>query len=105
MVQDGKLSLISGPRGSIVPSHVLYADDVMLFFRGSKINLQELMPLFSRYGNASGQIINPSKSTFYSGSISLRRQATIANTLGFAIGKFPFTYFSKSTFYSGYTTF
>lgn len=48
--------------------------------------------MFHGYGATSGQIINPGKSTFYSGSVSYRRQAAIAEILGFAIGKLPFVY-------------
>lgn len=92
LVQDGKLQLMAGPRGIQVPSHVLYADDVMIFCKGTKQNLMTLMDLFNRYGEISGQVINPSKSTFYAGLISARRQDITADILGFAIGKLPFIY-------------
>ncbi|GAU51712.1 hypothetical protein TSUD_415190, partial [Trifolium subterraneum] len=36
LVNEGLLSLVAGPRGTFVPSHVLYADDVMIFCRGIK---------------------------------------------------------------------
>lgn len=41
LVMDGKLDLVNGPRGCHMPSHVLYADDVMFFLQGdSRIYLQ-----------------------------------------------------------------
>lgn len=75
-----------------MPSHMLYADGVMIFCRGTQKNFQSLMVLFQQYGNVSGQLINPSKSNFYSGTISNRMQASIAGILGFSIGRLPFTY-------------
>lgn len=56
------------------------------------------MTLFFRYGSASGQFINPSKSTFYSGAISHRRQSVISEALGFSIVKFPFVYLGTPIF-------
>lgn len=64
----------------------------MLFCKGSQKNILVLKELFHKYAAASGQIINPSKSTFYAGFVSTRRQSDIANLLGFAIGKLPFIY-------------
>ncbi|GAU40165.1 hypothetical protein TSUD_292700 [Trifolium subterraneum] len=70
LVREGKLTLISGCRNSNVPSHVLYADDIMLFCKGSTSNIQVLASLFMRYGQASGQFVNPQKSSIFAGSIS-----------------------------------
>lgn len=92
LVNDGKLTLMTGPRGTQVPSHVLYADNVMILCRGTQKNVHSLMNLFQKYDVVSGQVINPSKSTFYSGAVSSRRQAHIADLLGFAVGKLPFIY-------------
>ncbi|MCI18878.1 RNA-directed DNA polymerase (Reverse transcriptase), partial [Trifolium medium] len=92
LVNDGFLSLVAGPRGTLVPSHVLYADDVMIFCRGNLSNLRALKKLFSDYGDVSGQIINPLKSTIYAGSISHTRKSRIADLLGFHFGEIPFIY-------------
>ncbi|CAJ2641500.1 unnamed protein product [Trifolium pratense] len=98
LVREGKLSLISGSRNFNVPSHVLYADDIMLFCKGSASNIQALASLFIRYGQASGQFVNPQKSSIYAGSISQSRLAIIANSLGFQIGSLPFTYLGVPIF-------
>lgn len=74
LVSRGELNLMAGPRGTHVPSHVLYIDDVMIFCKGTQQNLHSLMDLFRRYGEVSGQVINPNKSTFYSGGLSANRQ-------------------------------
>lgn len=94
----GSLSLKTGPRGTHMPSHVMYADDVMVFCRGSQKKLETLMELFHRYGETFGQIINPAKSTFNSGSVSANRQASIDEILGFQIGMLPFTYLGIHVF-------
>lgn len=58
LVQDGNLQHMAGPRGFHTPSHVLYADDIMIFCRGSRRNLSNLMALFRAYGEASGQMVS-----------------------------------------------
>lgn len=83
---------MTGARGSAVPSHILYADDILLFCRGSERNINNLLHLFHRYGLNSGQVISPNKSTFYEGSVSARRKHAIADFLGFKAGSLPFTY-------------
>ncbi|CAJ2645555.1 unnamed protein product [Trifolium pratense] len=98
LVEDGSLQLIPGTRGNFVPSHILYADDVMIFCRATLANINILKGLFQRYGEASGQIINPSKSTFYVGSISATRTNRIADMLGFSIGTLPFIYLGVPIF-------
>lgn len=50
-----------GPKGLSLPSHVLFADDIIVFGRGIKRSLHHLTALFKKYGAASGQILNFSK--------------------------------------------
>lgn len=95
---NGALSLMKGARCVQVSSHILYADNVMVFCKASQKNLQILMKLFCSYGEASGQIINHSKSTFYVGSCQGRRINNIAEILGFRVGKLPFVYLSIPIF-------
>lgn len=60
-MEQGKVKTISGPRGFVVPSHCLYADDVMIFCRGNKSSISALIDLFQRYLMAFSQFVNPSK--------------------------------------------
>lgn len=83
MVEDGQLQSMAGPRGYAIPSHILYVDDILLMCRGTQRNLKNLMRLFNDYGEASGQLINPAKSKFYTGCISAKRKAINANSLWF----------------------
>lgn len=45
LVQYGSLQLMTGPRGRLVPSHVLYADDVRIFCKRTQQNLLRLNTL------------------------------------------------------------
>jgi len=98
LVQEGKVGLIKSYRNHFIPSHTLYVDDVMIFCKGKMSCIQALKQIFIDYANCSGQLINPSKSTMYSGSIPLSRLNSISNMLGFNIGSLPFTYLGVPIF-------
>ncbi|GAU23976.1 hypothetical protein TSUD_327770 [Trifolium subterraneum] len=98
LVADGKLKLLNGTRNVTIPSHILYADDVMLFCKGTSSNIEVLSCFFARYAQISGQHINPQKSTIFAGSISQIRLTSIANSLGFCIGTLPFMYLGVPIF-------
>ena len=53
-VNDGKFLPIATAR-YVAPSHLLYADDVLIFGRASRQNLKALKDLFRVYGQLSGQ--------------------------------------------------
>jgi hypothetical protein len=97
-VTDGKLDLIKGSRHSNIPSHCLYADDIMVFCRGKFSGLQALKSLFTNYANCSGQIINASKSTIFAGGVSQSRLIHIVNFIGFQVATFPFFYLGVPIF-------
>jgi hypothetical protein len=98
LVEDGQLHPFKGTRNVSIPSHCLYADDVLVFCNGRHSNLIALKHLFTRYAMASGQVVNASKSTFYDGSIPQARVHQIAISLGFSIGVLPFIYLGVPIF-------
>ena len=98
LVQQNKIDLIKGSRSTSVPSHSLYADDIMIFGKGRISSIQALMQLFTSYALASGQIINPAKSTVFFGSISNARINYITELIGFNKGSLPFTYLGVPIF-------
>lgn len=98
LVEKGKVSLISSSRHHNFPSHVLYADDVMVFCKGNIASVNALKDLFWTYATASGQHINPAKSTIYAGSISQGRLNYLVNYLGFQAGELPFNYLGVPLF-------
>lgn len=92
LVVDGRLTQISATRNLFIPSHCLYADDILIFCKGTLANVRNLMHLFDCYGKYSEQIVNANKSKFYSGNLSLSRNHTINAITGFNHGTIPFTY-------------
>lgn len=89
LVHQGKLLPMSSLRGYQVPSHVLYTDDILMFCRGTKKNMENIMSLFEKYNETSGQLISFDKSNFYPGNILARRLAGISQILGFKPSHLP----------------
>jgi len=77
---------------------VLYADDIMIFCTGLKSNIWELLSIFHKYSEVSGQVINNTKSRFYTGAMSRTRTNMIVNMLGFFVGMVPFQYLGCTIF-------
>lgn len=48
--------------GVLVPSTLLYADDIMIFCKANTDNVLLLRDIFVQYGEASGQFVSPNKS-------------------------------------------
>lgn len=46
LVEEGKLQLMTDSRSFRMPSHVLYADDIMIFCRASKSSSENMLTLF-----------------------------------------------------------
>lgn len=61
---SGHLSHNKFSKGCPIVSHLLYADDCLVFANGSKVNLQKLMILLLEYASQSGQSINIEKKPF-----------------------------------------
>ncbi|XP_019423031.1 PREDICTED: uncharacterized protein LOC109332502 [Lupinus angustifolius] len=99
LVLVNKLSSISGPRNLQTPSHVLYADDIIIFCKATSTQLLNLKNLVLDYSKASGQIINLPKCNFFSAATSTRKIARIASTLGFSVGYIPFSYLGVPILY------
>lgn len=85
---------MSGPRGFQTPSHLLYADDILVLCKGTKRNLRTLINFFKEYGDISGQLLGLDKCKFYSSALTPSRSAAISQILGFGPGVFPFFYLS-----------
>ncbi|KAK3212745.1 hypothetical protein Dsin_017451 [Dipteronia sinensis] len=81
MVESSQLLPISFPRGFVAVTHLLYADDVLIFCRDTMKNLRGIMYAFMIYSGISGQLVNWSKSL-----------------VGMKIWQFPFSYFGVFLF-------
>jgi hypothetical protein len=63
----GRISPMNYCRGLSIPTHILYADDIMIFCKATKVNVRRILDIFSKYGEASGQLVNRNKSKYYAG--------------------------------------
>lgn len=87
----GTLKPFKVPRDCPSISHLLYANDVLLFANGEKRNLEKLLNFIKQYESASGQKLNSAKSKFYvHHSVPEARRTMIANTTRFVKGSFLF---------------
>ncbi|KAI9198847.1 hypothetical protein LWI28_023034 [Acer negundo] len=99
LVGSSQILPISSPRGFLVPTHLLYADDVLIFCRGTQKNLKHIMGAFRDYGNISGQLVNWGKSSIYFGSsISPSQIGSLQSLIGMQIGQLPFSYLGVPLF-------
>lgn len=90
MVREGKLKLIHGTRKINIPSHILYADDMMIFCKGTNSNIKALKDVYLKYVESSGQMENPQKSSIYAGSITSHRLSQVSHQLGLALALYHF---------------
>ena len=69
-------------RNGLIFSHLLFADDSLLFFRKDKYSVQNLQFILEWYCSISGQTINLAKSdVFCSPNMPLEEQVGLANSL------------------------
>lgn len=103
----GLTSLFLGSRGGSFStlrrcptiSHLLYADDTLVFSNGSARHLRRLFAFLKKYEIASGQQINTAKSSYFIANNApspLRR--SIEATTGFSRSNPPLTYLGVPVF-------
>ncbi|GAA0163798.1 hypothetical protein LIER_39663 [Lithospermum erythrorhizon] len=70
-----------------------FADDVLVFTRGSKSSLDKVMKFLDHYQTASGQVINRDKSScILSNKATVARCSIVLKAIGFRKVSLPFTY-------------
>lgn len=89
---------IAAPKNITPPSHVLFADDVMVFLQGDLRHLRALMSFMEEYASNSGQEVNKSKSLLFLGKFAIPWQSSIQRILGISVGSLPFTYLGVPIF-------
>ncbi|KAK3223775.1 hypothetical protein Dsin_010800 [Dipteronia sinensis] len=93
MVESSLLLPISSPRGLVAPTHLFYANDVLIFYRGTVKNLKSIMQAFDVYKGLSSQFIKWSKSSIFFGlSISHAWIGRLQYLVGMQIEHLPFSY-------------
>ena len=89
----GAVDPMRASRNVQVPSHLLYADDVLLFCKATRMNAEALKYAFDLYGRLSGQIVSTEKSKIYFGKgVSVRLKDNIHTYWDLRNGFIPFIY-------------
>ena len=94
----GKINGLACPGKLSPPSHVLFADDVMVFMQGDTRGIRNLMSFLDEYAQNSGQVVNKNKSSVFLGKFAKRREVVIQRLLGIRRGSLPFTYLGVPIF-------
>ncbi|XP_041015027.1 uncharacterized protein LOC121257846 [Juglans microcarpa x Juglans regia] len=92
--ESGGIGKFYHPMGSSpLVSHLLYADDVLVFLNGTKRSMQRLMKTFALYEKWSKQQISIAKSAlFIAPYVSSVRRRRLLRSTGFLEDHFPVTY-------------
>ncbi|XP_026420711.1 uncharacterized protein LOC113316778 [Papaver somniferum] len=88
---DGNMTHMVRRKG-VVPTHLFFADDIMIFCKGNMKSFRNLVGLLGLYQRASGKTVSREKSKLYYGGGSLNSRTTVADFLGMPIASFPDRY-------------
>lgn len=81
------------------PSHVLFADDVMIFIQANGKSLCALMSFMEEYAHNSGQEVNKAKSLLFLGKFEAPFQNRIQKVIGNHYGDSPVHLSWRPNFY------
>ncbi|XP_026385071.1 uncharacterized protein LOC113280694 [Papaver somniferum] len=76
----------------VAPTHLLFADDILIFCKGNLHSLQNFTNMLVLYERASGQCVNYAKINFYFEGDRIYRAIAISNYLGMGRAMFPDKY-------------
>ncbi|TXG59223.1 hypothetical protein EZV62_013796 [Acer yangbiense] len=98
--ESGRIGRFYHPIGAPLVSHLLYADDILIFANGGKRSIRNLVKAFETYEKWSGQRMNKDKSAIFpSKYISSARKRDLLHVTGFREGYFPVTYLGAPLVY------
>ncbi|XP_057790774.1 uncharacterized protein LOC131007877 [Salvia miltiorrhiza] len=96
-VESRHLSPMGFSRATNFPTHLFYADDIILFSTATVRNARKIKEILNYYGSISGQVCSQEKSNLYfaRGVTTDRRRARV---MGFSVGNLPMTYLGVPIF-------
>ncbi|XP_074305242.1 putative mitochondrial protein AtMg01250 [Silene latifolia] len=78
--------------GKIKLNHLLFADDLLMFCKGTTSSIMWLLRGFSTFSSAYGLKLNKDKTNIYFNGVKGELIADIVNISGFRVGSLPFKY-------------
>ncbi|XP_042973032.1 uncharacterized protein LOC122304830 [Carya illinoinensis] len=91
--EEKKIGVFVQPRGTPLISHLLYANDIVIFANGSKASARAIMRVLSTYEQWLSQNVSKGKSSItFSRHITRPRRRSIQRITRFVEGKTPFKY-------------
>ncbi|XP_057803363.1 uncharacterized protein LOC131018665 [Salvia miltiorrhiza] len=97
--RSGHLAPMQLSRGAPFPTHLFYADDILIFCKATKQNAKTLHKILEYYGHMSGQVFSPSKShIFFSDKVTSSTKRKVSRHLPLATGSLPFVYLGVPIF-------
>ncbi|XP_026459477.1 uncharacterized protein LOC113360152 [Papaver somniferum] len=91
LFKEGRMTHMVSRKG-VAPTHLFFADDIMIFCKENMKSLRNLMDLLGKYQIASEQTVSRQKSKLYFGGGTLTRRGCIADFLGMSVATFPNRY-------------
>ncbi|XP_020259065.1 uncharacterized protein LOC109835503 [Asparagus officinalis] len=73
-------------------SHLIFADDLLLFCKGDLNSVQKIHQCINRFSQVSGLQANPNKCAIFYGGVDDAIKESIQNYLGYTEGKMPIRY-------------
>ncbi|XP_042978817.1 uncharacterized protein LOC122309401 [Carya illinoinensis] len=90
---EKKIGTFPIPRQAPLISHLLYADDIVIFANGGSFSVRKISKSLQLYERWSGQKVSSSKSSIiFSNHIAINQRQRLLRILGFVEGKLPFKY-------------
>ncbi|XP_057771151.1 uncharacterized protein LOC130990949 [Salvia miltiorrhiza] len=86
-------------RALTFPTHLFYADDIIIFCKATVRNARKVQDILNYYGSISGQHCSQDKSNlFFARRVPTDRRRAIRRELGFSIGSLPMNYLGVPIF-------
>ncbi|XP_057786555.1 uncharacterized protein LOC131004001 [Salvia miltiorrhiza] len=98
-VESRHLSPMGFSRSTNFPTHLFYADDIILFSTATVRNARKIKDILNYYGSISGQVCSQEKSNLYfARGVTTDRRRAIQRVMGFSVGILPMTYLGVPIF-------